>query len=169
MSSCGVSAEETRRFSLRVSLFLLFAARMRLLLIYVVDRFSYALLSVHRVDWANEGGRAFRIREHLQKHHTKEWEDTVIEEKLKGWEEIVSNRKSDAREGGEATPVNYSDGGFSLEGFIRRLVRWIVVDDQVSLLRQYHSLSLPFASNIADMSHPSMLEVHERHGLSRIP
>lgn len=45
---------------------------------------------------------------------------------------MKDRRLRDAREGSiEAAPVNYADGGFSLEGFIKQLVRWIVVDDQV--------------------------------------
>lgn len=55
------------------------------------------------------------MREHLQKYHANEWEDTVIEKELKGWEAIVKQRKGKAPQYDQAAPTNYSDGGFTLE------------------------------------------------------
>lgn len=60
----------------------------------------------------------------------------MIEKKLKGWEEVEKDRLHGTKGNGDhdaTTPTNYADGGFSLEGFMKRLVRWIVVDDQVRL------------------------------------
>lgn len=75
------------------------------------------------------------MREHLQKYHAKEWEDTVVEKELKGWEAIVKQRKGKAPQSDDqAAPTNYSDGGFTLEGFMKRLARFLVVDDQVMCL-----------------------------------
>lgn len=91
----------------------------------------------HRGNWANNTGRTARIREHLQKYHTKEWEDTVVEKELKGWEAIVKQRSTETpRSDDLATPTNYADGGFTLEGFMKRLARFLVVDDQVSVSHQ---------------------------------
>lgn len=44
--------------------------------------------------WANEKGRP---REHLQKYSTKKWDDLVVNNELKGWNELGTKlRKDDA-------------------------------------------------------------------------
>lgn len=64
------------------------------------------------------------IRQHLSSKHGNEWCKIVVLEKLKGWDKVA--------------PIS-GDGDadvsepFTTEGFLDRLVRWIVADDQVSL------------------------------------
>lgn len=72
---------------------------------------------------------ASTIWSHLQSRHGKLWQNIVVAEKLKNWEKVkillASVSERDAASNGAKAP-------FSLEGFLERLVRWIVVDNQVS-------------------------------------
>lgn len=73
--------------------------------------------------WKNSDGMTTTIRAHLQKFHQKEWQDVVVGKQLKAWEEQASMT-------GPA-PTRQHREPFTLRGFHDRLVRWIVVDDQV--------------------------------------
>lgn len=70
-------------------------------------------------------GMSSTIRDHLNMKHGELWRKVVVVEKLKGWEtyDCSASNAKDVR-----------DDSFSLDGFYRRLVCWIVVDDQVSIL-----------------------------------
>ena len=62
-------------------------------------------------------------------NHLKIWRDTVLVEKLKGWETIspsenVKNTLSHDR-------IASEDQEFTLDGFYERFISWVVVDDQV--------------------------------------
>ena len=63
----------------------------------------------------------------MKKHHFVEWTATVLHEKLKDWEKI---RKSNTSAGSPAGN-NQPQEPFTMEGFLERLLRWVVVDDQV--------------------------------------
>lgn len=69
-------------------------------------------------------GIANTICTHLSKQHGDEWHKVVVLEKLKGWEKIDCNSKAGIDSSEHAI--------FTVKGFLERLTRWIVVDDQVS-------------------------------------
>ncbi|KAH9844361.1 uncharacterized protein C8Q71DRAFT_852853 [Rhodofomes roseus] len=72
--------------------------------------------------WQNSSGQTGAIREHLKKSHIKEWSEVVKAKKLKGWEELAGMA-------GPA-PVRRHHEPYTQEGLQRRMVRWMVVDDQ---------------------------------------
>lgn len=61
----------------------------------------------------------------MQKHHFNEWRETVLREQLKDWEKIGQSGSS------ESSNTNRTREPFTMEGFLQRLARWIIVDDQV--------------------------------------
>lgn len=69
-----------------------------------------------------------RIREHLQMKHWKIYCELVVSEKLKGWEVAAQNPIGPQPQAASKHEL------FLLEGFYTRLVKWIVVDDQVSII-----------------------------------
>ncbi|KAM5532394.1 hypothetical protein V8D89_009926, partial [Ganoderma adspersum] len=80
--------------------------------------------------WVCKNGMTTTIRDHFQNHHYEEWRQSVIENKLKGWEELASKLPA----GSDATnPSGSSEPApepFTLHGLRRRIIRWIVGDDQ---------------------------------------
>lgn len=83
--------------------------------------------------WLNRNGQTENIRDHLIDAHWDTFRETVLVEKLKGWENIASGALTGP--GGSKTSTA-SREPFSVEGFYERLVKWVVVDDQVSQLLQ---------------------------------
>lgn len=75
--------------------------------------------------WKNGPGSCSNIRRHLKAKHFKLWSDIVISQKLKGWQEVQRDVTSRDKERPRET--------FSLDGFYERLIKWVTVDDQVSL------------------------------------
>lgn len=61
------------------------------------------------------------FREHLKTAHCNEWKQAVFTNKLKGWESV----QKDIEAGDIPRPA------FTLEGFYRRLLEWLVCDDMV--------------------------------------
>ena len=61
--------------------------------------------------------------------HWKLYRELVVSEKLKGWEEAAQNPNCPVRQ--QAASKHEP---FSLEGFYTRLVKWIVIDDQASII-----------------------------------
>lgn len=87
--------------------------------------------------WTNGGGGiASTVRTHLQKHHDPEWSRLVTKNKLKGWDSPKATGPGSSRIGSDGTQHDSAKTPFTVEGFLERLVRWIVVDDQVSYLSQ---------------------------------
>ena len=76
--------------------------------------------------WKNTEGMTVAIREHLKGYHEKQWRETVVAQRLKGWEELSGMA-------GPA-PTRRHHEPFTVRGFQRRLVKWIVEDDQVCCL-----------------------------------
>ncbi len=72
------------------------------------------------------------IREHHQNYHPEEWRKSVIENQLKGWEELAFKPSAGVSLG----PSAHSEPSepFTADGLGRRIARWIVRDDQVSWL-----------------------------------
>ena len=70
------------------------------------------------------------IREHHQPYHFAAWRKSVIENHLKGWEELAYKPSAGVFLG----PSSHSEPPepFTADGLGRRIVRWIVGDDQVS-------------------------------------
>ncbi|KDQ51980.1 hypothetical protein JAAARDRAFT_210760 [Jaapia argillacea MUCL 33604] len=66
---------------------------------------------------------ATTIRQHLKTKHEEEWKGIVVEEKLKGWQTVNTEPSMGSNESGEQEE-------FSVKGFLDRLVKWIVADDQ---------------------------------------
>lgn len=79
--------------------------------------------------WKNSHGVTSAVRTHLKKYHEATYCAVVRAEKLKGWERLDSTRRTDSESVSASPPKP-----FSLDEFNRKLVRWIVVDDQVRLL-----------------------------------
>jgi hypothetical protein len=78
-------------------------------------------------------GIADTIRTHLSTHHGDTWRKVVVLEKLKGWDKVNCNFKAGI------DPSEHE--AFTVEGFLKRLARWVVVDDQVG----YRYMSNPDA------------------------
>lgn len=86
----------------------------------------------------------------METYHPEEHDREMVEQRLKGWEEIAARLNardaaaaSSSDSGGSKRPTSYAGVPFTLEGFIFRLARWIVVDDQVRCA----SLTLPGVSD----------------------
>jgi hypothetical protein len=75
------------------------------------------------------------IRRHFEAQHEKTWKVACIALKLKNWERYAEEATPEGRSAKRGTTREE----WSLDGFLDRLVKWMVVDDQVSLfiLRQY--------------------------------
>lgn len=69
------------------------------------------------------------IRRHMNYHHKKEWSDTVISERLKGWEGLCG--RPGLMEQEEADLETFEP--FTLAGFIDRLGGCMVDNNLVSL------------------------------------
>ena len=82
-----------------------------------------------------KNGMTTTIRDHFQNHHYEEWRRSVIENKLKGWEELASKPPagSDMADGPSGSSESAPEP-FTLHGLRRRIIRWIVGDDQVGEL-----------------------------------
>lgn len=76
--------------------------------------------------WKNARGQTANIRKHLLDEHGLVWKELVVTNRLKGWEHI---QKDATDKQGNAAAASER---FSIEGFHRRLVRWIAVTDQAS-------------------------------------
>ena len=64
----------------------------------------------------------------MQKHHFNYWKATVLQEQLKYWDKISQLGSS------KSSNTNCTHELFTMEGFLQRLARWIIVDDQVITL-----------------------------------
>ena len=62
----------------------------------------------------------------MKKHHFVEWTASVLHEKLNDWE-IFGKPSTLAGSPGNNQPQE----PFTMEGFLKRLLCWVVVDDQV--------------------------------------
>jgi len=76
--------------------------------------------------WKCCEGQTTNIRTHLRENHWKVYREVVVKEKLKYWDEIAQMT------GPTALSAPKECEPFTLEGFFERLVKWVVVDDQVS-------------------------------------
>ena len=99
-----------------------------MLIIQVSYHFKVLIASDWTV-WKCVDGQTKHIREHLHMKHWKLYCELVVSEKLKGWEEAAQNPNCPVRQqaASKCEP-------FSLEGLYTQLVKWIVVDDQVSII-----------------------------------
>ena len=71
------------------------------------------------------------MRDHLIDKHWNLYSSIVLANELKGWEKIASGVIS----GPEGQKAAIGDREpFSVEGFYERLIKWVVVDDQVCWL-----------------------------------
>lgn len=80
--------------------------------------------------WSNTDGQTEKIRKHLQEAHWLIYRELVLSHKLKGWEKIARGEVPEVA--GGTGRANQEHEAFSLEGFYKRLLKWIAVDDQVS-------------------------------------
>lgn len=110
--------------------------------------------SVHT--WSNSAGQNENIRQHLRHIHQSAWEEIVKIKKLKNWDKIVTLEEAKVS---SSELVDRVQEPFTLEGFYERLVRWIVVDDQVCHLQ----LSCPGANPTSSLS---MLLIAQSSALS---
>lgn len=69
---------------------------------------------------------ASTIQDHMKKHHFVEWTATILCEKLKDWEKIGKPSTLAGSPGN-----NQPQEPFTMEGFLKQLLCWVVVDDQV--------------------------------------
>ncbi|KAG8821310.1 hypothetical protein FRC17_009861 [Serendipita sp. 399] len=76
--------------------------------------------------WQNVEGITSPIRRHFEAQHEKEWKVTCISLKLKHWERYAE----EATPKGQAARRAGQREEWSLEGFLDRLIKWMVVDDQ---------------------------------------
>lgn len=76
--------------------------------------------------YKNSEGQNKAVRRHLRKVHGDHWVHTVVLRKLKGWEALRLKKRVE-KAASEARVYEQ----FTLEGFLKRLIRWIAVDDQV--------------------------------------
>ncbi|KAF7974202.1 hypothetical protein HWV62_13164 [Athelia sp. TMB] len=79
--------------------------------------------------WKIDGAAASTIRAHLSKYHHQQWCDTVMNKALKGWRECTASSWTSNKAGGDSSESMPREP-FTIEGFLARLVKWIVVDDQ---------------------------------------
>lgn len=79
--------------------------------------------------WKRVDGQNSAIRDHLQLKHELVYWAAVANEHLKGFEALLANAANSTDSANSNR--NPQDKPFTLDGFIRRLVRWIAVDDQV--------------------------------------
>ncbi|KAI1782154.1 hypothetical protein LXA43DRAFT_526027, partial [Ganoderma leucocontextum] len=82
----------------------------------------------HVHTWQCKNGMTAAIREHHQSYHPEEWRKSVIENHLKGWEELAFKPTAGLPLG----PSAHSEPSepFTSDGLGRRIVRWIAGDDQ---------------------------------------
>jgi hypothetical protein len=71
------------------------------------------------------------LRKHLADHHGNTWRKIVVLEQLKGWElyHVDGSVREQPSKSGAGTQEREK---FTLEGFLERLLRFLVVDDQAS-------------------------------------
>lgn len=62
----------------------------------------------------------------MKKHHFVEWTASVLHEKLNDWE-IFGKPSTLAGSPGNNQPQE----PFTMEGFLKQILHWVVVDDQV--------------------------------------
>lgn len=102
--------------------------------------------------WRNGDGMTATIRAHLKKYHQKEWESAVVGQQLKAWEECAGMA-------GPA-PTRQHREPFTLKGFHHRLVKWIVVDDQVCNIISFRYsmlLTITICSQLMSSTVPSFV------------
>ena len=78
-----------------------------------------------------KNGMTTTIRDHFQNHHYEEWCQSVIENKLKGWEELASKPPAGSDATAHTGTLEPGLEPFTLNGLRQRIVQWIVGDDQV--------------------------------------
>lgn len=72
--------------------------------------------------WKCSTGQTNVIRTHLRKKHWKEWCEEVIVKNLKGWEKLAGLKDQ---------KLHWHSEPFIKEGFIKQLIAWLVIDDQI--------------------------------------
>ncbi|KAI1783161.1 hypothetical protein LXA43DRAFT_1067898 [Ganoderma leucocontextum] len=77
--------------------------------------------------WLCKNGMTATIRDHFQIHHYEEWRQSVIDNRLKGWEDLAFKQPAAGSASGTSEP---QPEPFTLDGLGRRIVRWIAADDQ---------------------------------------
>jgi hypothetical protein len=84
--------------------------------------------------WANtpHGGVTTTIRRHLAKHHAKEYCDALKLHNLKHAGEYRLNADGEAVKTFSIKDFFGDLGPFTLEGFLKIFIQWVVSDDQVS-------------------------------------
>lgn len=83
--------------------------------------------------WWKTGSIMETLRDHFRRHHEPTWSMVCEEKRLKGHAVQPSKSPSKSRIVGRTV--------FSIEEVRRRLVEWIVADDQVSILNSRHEIS----------------------------
>ncbi|OBZ72686.1 putative AC transposase [Grifola frondosa] len=83
--------------------------------------------------WKCTHGQTDAIRTHLKREHFKCWRDTVILERLKGWEDLAKARNTKHTQDADSSSGTREREPFTQQGFYRCLVAWIVADDQNAL------------------------------------
>lgn len=80
--------------------------------------------------YSNADGKTSTMRRHFKKHHKKTWRVSCISFKLKNWETYIEEGTKSTADPEHLTR-RYTHSDWSLEGFLDRLVRFLVADDQV--------------------------------------
>lgn len=81
--------------------------------------------------WQNVRGQTSAIRNHLALKHTLTWEDLVVANRLKGWEEVQQGKGTRLESAGSNTN---SYAPFTIAEFHERLIRFVSADDQVRII-----------------------------------
>lgn len=75
--------------------------------------------------WKNSDGVTSPVRRHFELLHEKKWKMICISFKLKNWERYAEEATPEGKAAKRAVQQEWS-----LEGFLDRLVKWMVVEDQ---------------------------------------
>jgi len=76
----------------------------------------------------------------MYSHHSKEWKVSCISLKLPNWNKYATEIGAGSE---NVSTEAESKGEWTLEGFLERLIKWIVVDDQVSGFSNLHLVLTP--------------------------
>ncbi|KAJ2975727.1 hypothetical protein NUW54_g11681 [Trametes sanguinea] len=84
--------------------------------------------------WKLQNGQTSAIRGHLKKYHSLEWRSAVINNRLKGWEQLASGSSGpgaqDAGDSQHPMHASFSTEPFLLSTFKKYIADWIAYDDQ---------------------------------------
>ena len=79
--------------------------------------------------WNIQKGQSDTIRKHLRNHHRDKWSESVIENKLKGWESLGYKGGTAPQGGKHSTSVRLEP--FTPSGLERRIIQFIARGDHV--------------------------------------